>query len=365
VTVHTRHWQYGSLRFRFTSSHVEAVTWVEAFLEGTFTPLQEGVVDHVVELRCDASAHAALTHRVKALGAEPREGFASDTKRVLMDTWPDADGTRLARDAETGVFFRIAPGARQVDVHAAESGRAAWLAAVKVLRELAMEGVARTGGTLVHCAALDTNAGTVLLSGPRGSGKTTLMCAMTMCGAARYVTNDRAVLRVDAETAQVHGVPTLVSIREGTLELLPGLRRRAEAHGHVLDHARNLHLAPQQFCALTSAARVGGGDLLALVYPRTQPGLRGWTLTKLTAAEGAARFATGLFRAGRDTSLGEVFVADVHAARRIEPARIAQEASRWVVAHGRLIDLSIGAGFVPDRDECDRILSAIYEAVRP
>jgi hypothetical protein len=67
------------------------------------------------------------------------------------------------------------------------------------------------------------------LSALTRTGKTTLMIFACLHGGARFMVNDRVLIARGASAWLVRGVPTVVTVRPGTLDYFPDLRRRIAA----------------------------------------------------------------------------------------------------------------------------------------
>ena len=97
---------------------------------------------------------------------------------------------------------------------------------MRVVRELLVAGAKAADRLLdLHAAAFATSVGAVLLVGPKQAGKTTLLTHFLRCQQVSLIANDRVLVDVEPVPPIAFGVPTLVSVRKGTLELFPDLRR--------------------------------------------------------------------------------------------------------------------------------------------
>jgi energy-coupling factor transporter ATP-binding protein EcfA2 len=240
---------------------------------------------------------------------------------------------------------------------------------MRVVRELAMARTVSTGGLLVHAAAVRTaGGGVVVLCGPKGSGKTTLVMSLLVhAPGAAYVANDRCVVRANGSgtAATVRGLPTLVSIRSDTLERFPVVRARLDGVRPEAASRPRATVTPPEFLELVGRpARAPGGPLLALVFPRVGAGPNRLALRRLGPAEAEARLREGLFRAGRTSPLGDVFVPP-----GAEPAavagRVREEADRAVrrlAADVPCFECLLGGGAPPGAAECRALLANVGAA---
>jgi energy-coupling factor transporter ATP-binding protein EcfA2 len=213
---------------------------------------------------------------------------------------------------------------------------------MRVVRELVTtRALASSDRFQLHAAALAHQGRALLLAGPKGAGKTTLLGSLTATGAA-ILANDRVLLRADASPAAdvpasfvVHGVPTIVSIRPGTLALLPRLARGVVA-GERLVHLtlaeadvarpRRGNAAPSAALALSPAqlarqldTRLGApAPLGAVVFPEPHSDPDGLAVERLDAEDAERRLLTA--RYGRHTGTSEATVFDLTRVRRTDAA---------------------------------------------
>lgn len=94
--------------------------------------------------------------------------------------------------------------------------------AMRVIREIVLRCAEDRGWTTFHAAAAAIDGRGVLIAGPSGAGKTTVLTALAAHRQADVVASDRAVLTEGA--SRVVGVPISVRIAGGTLSAL-GPRR--------------------------------------------------------------------------------------------------------------------------------------------
>jgi hypothetical protein len=174
----------------------------------------------------------------------------------------------------------------------------------------------------VHGAAVADRAGVTLFVGAKQAGKSTLLLHALVEGDTRYVSNDRVFVRTGAAGAAVLGMPTIVSLREGSLPLAPQLRdevasrawhcastvAEARAHRRAGERAEGASerwppgLSPSQLCVLLGVEAQAGGALARIVFPEVArtAGAARFALRRLAPEEAGARLvATGLVAAGR------------------------------------------------------------------
>jgi energy-coupling factor transporter ATP-binding protein EcfA2 len=175
---------------------------------------------------------------------------------------------------------------------------------MRVVRELAMLEARRQGGLVLHAAALTVKGRVILIAGPKGAGKTSLLVHLLRASATQFVANDRAVIPTIGPNPAVRGLPTIVKLLRESAERFPDLRdllTQSTFHHQLtlaeVDRAGERRaagpkavwsLSPAQFCALVRTDPVAGGPLGAVVFPRLSdaPGRIAWR--RLPVAESAA-----------------------------------------------------------------------------
>lgn len=94
----------------------------------------------------------------------------------------------------------------------------------RAARAVAARLLLAAGWLPLHAACFVTAAGAVLLTGARGSGKTTALLRMLGTGTAALTANNRVFLGGRPDAPVVRALPTSVAIRSRTLDLVPELQ---------------------------------------------------------------------------------------------------------------------------------------------
>jgi hypothetical protein len=314
-----------------------------------------------VELIVDAATYDDILPRGRVGQTPPVEGFATDSQAPSWERWCVTETERVFRDLEEPLFYVVAGGGTRVTIVVRERTSKCRTALMRVVRELAMVGVVSSGGTVVHGAAVRARDGVVVLSGPKRSGKTTLLMALLHAAAAHYVSNDRCVLRAGEAGVVVRGLPTLVSIRRDTLDHFPAARRRLDTIRPDLarDWAdrTSFSLGPPAFRALMGGCPgASGGPLRALIFPRLSDAPERLALCRLGPDAARTRFRQGLFRANRPSQLGDVFVSPAVAGGG------GGDVERWIAERVPCFDARLGGGAPPDGAECRALLEQVATA---
>jgi hypothetical protein len=152
---------------------------------------------------------------------------------------------------------------------------------MRVVRELAMQHAVNTGRVLLHAAALEVDGRAMAILGPRRAGKTTLLLHLLEAGGARYIANDRVCVEPGGTGVRLTGLPSIVSLRAGTLALFPDLHARAAASGchfgETQDECRaarerqmrrDVDLTPAQLCDLMGVQAATSTPLAVMLFPQ-------------------------------------------------------------------------------------------------
>jgi hypothetical protein len=337
-------------------------------------------------LPSDAGPNVEIT--IDPLLANRIESERSGREVMVLTTdrgterWPlvALDGRELAYDRtfKIAVGVRASQSARDIEVLAATELPGGRLAALRVVRELAGAHLMSLGELPIHGAAVADGAGVTLFPGTKHAGKSSLLLYALLAGGTRYVANDRTFVRLDCETPLVRGVPTIVTLREGTLALAPSLQRailsgawhysatvaegRAhQAAGTVPEGAgfrRPPGISPAQLAFLLGVECTPGGALARIVFPRIGDGRT--AVSRLSDEEAAALLIdVGLFAGGEYASFltgmpavdRDALVAGARASPRV--SRASRAPRRRLVS---ALDLRLGRDpLVLTLDACARI----------
>ncbi|MFR9722016.1 hypothetical protein ACL02R_01425 [Streptomyces sp. MS19] len=137
---------------------------------------------------------------------------------------------------------------------------------MRVIREIVLRCGEHRGWIAFHASATAIAGAGVLIPGPSGAGKTTVLAALAAHARADLIASDRALVTEDA--ARVVGVPLSVRIAGGTLAALDRGALALPHPGHRLPGGfravRKAAFAPRDF-AYAAHARVRESAPLALV----------------------------------------------------------------------------------------------------
>jgi hypothetical protein len=317
--------RFGDLRIRVASADPRDLVWLGEFLRPAFLRGPDSDADCTVRLTIDAGRHA----RRREAGAVERGRaiacFALDTTMVYLPSSRSGRGELTIYDREFDVFYLVRKAGGDVEVLGREPdlwrGR---IPLMRVVRELAMNHAIANGGVLVHGAAIRLGARVVVVAGPKRAGKTTMLTWLLGEPDARYIANDRVLVRFDDCGLVVRGVPTIVTLRASMLRRFPRLHRRVrsssyhsclslrEADMGVLGRAAanaqgRFGVSPAQYLELTGARAAEGGRLHALVFPRLTHRRGRLDVRRLTVSAALKRLRKSLFRAASPRKASEAF----------------------------------------------------------
>jgi len=181
-------------------------------------------------------------------------------------------------------------------------------ALMKTVREVLMGYVHETSGRFLHATgcALD-NAG-LAMAGPRNAGKTSLLLYLLLNSDLQFIAGDRLLIK----DGMAIGMPTIVSIRNGTLELNPAFANEINTRGYglplTLEECENnrqwckqymkadkVLLGSQHLSAILDRKHAAHASLRGLVFPRVEPSATAWSLDRLDSSATRQRLSEALF----------------------------------------------------------------------
>ena len=309
--------------------------WLSEFLHPWADATPHGHGDRLVRMTSSAAAFDALGRRQAVSSLRQVPCFALDSQVVSLPGWDNDRGTVVA-DAELGCFFCLA--GRVVEVVARPGCARARIGLMRVVREaLAAPALAGADYIDLHAAAFAVAGQAVLLAGPKGSGKTTMLIHALASGRADLLANDRVFIHGSPEPAGAVGVPTLVSIRPWTLQVFPRLRKDAAERSASLRvgepapprvedgtaaETRDFALSPAQLAHRLGVAMARDAPIAAVVFPVITPATDTWTFEPVSPADAAARLRECLYGARVEPRAPTVF----EGTRRGVPRRAQQSA---------------------------------------
>lgn len=301
---------YDGLRIGVHSKSGDHLGWLEEFLAPAFTVGRWERSDWRVTVQEDEARYATIVGRGPQRGAAPVACFALDKDWVCLPRWRSAEGLRTVVDEPARVAYEVDAAGRCVTLVAPPGTVAVRTALMRVVRELAMHHARTKGGLLLHAAALAVGHRGLILAGEKHAGKTTLLVNLLRHGAARYVSNDRVLVSVASSPPVLRGMPTIVSVRPGTVAFFPSLGETIRARGFRFrftlqealgsDAARPSHdghfgLSPAQLCAALNVEALGTCTAAAVVFPHIADDEQRIRVCRLDKTEAAERLTRAVF----------------------------------------------------------------------
>ena len=337
------------------SADPETLSWLKDFMACGFQTDVEGSYQRAVSLHIDPTRHRKLL----ALRPESTDAklvsLANDTHDCLVE---ECHLVGLFFDAENQVFFQVQEDSLEIEIIAAELNRLVRLVLMKVVRELVQEHLYKNSVAIFHSAAVMAPEGVILLCGPRQSGKTTtLLSLLDTCGLP-YVSNDRTAVWLEGPKAFCRGVPTLVSIRPGTLDLRPELRSRLQTvTSHPLSANGNQYLNPPELINLVGCSTSVGGPLAALVCLEFDPQQEGFQISPWQNDEALQACRRGVFRASRIRALGQIFQTGANFTD--STWTVVRPIAQKLIDSGKVYHCRTGQGTAFSQAQCQRFLEQI------
>jgi hypothetical protein len=278
-----RTFSYAGWATAVSSNDLDVLHWLEEFLSPWFRVGDEPVCDYRVDFHVDQGEY---DHVRGALGTSPSrhtESFVRDGQERLYPVWSHSDGRETMALDDARVVYHLTRLKRDVRILAGAGAGPSRAALMRLLRELFIVALRARGALLIHGAAVAVGDGVVILAGPRHTGKTTLLLHLLQATRGQLVANDRVFVWPLMNEFVTHGVPTIIALRPGTLEMLPAIADRlatrrfawALARAEVAlqpDAApRRTSVSPAQLCDLLTVEPSPGGPLAAIVFPSPGP----------------------------------------------------------------------------------------------
>ena len=298
-------------------SHLD---WVEEFVSPQFAREDRGSPHCRLSLIFDENRFDEIASRGPS--GEKAAAFVLDNEVVALPLWCAEDAKRVVFDGKFEVFYLV--DGQCVTLLARENRRNLRTPLMRVLREFAMNHAQNAGGFFLHASSFAVEDRGVVIAGPKNAGKTTLLMYALHDPTTRYLTNDRLLVSAGEAGFRLHGMPTILSVREHTFELLPRLRpvlrgRRFHFRSTLKEAADvkspparpwadgRMGLTAAQACALLEKQRVSQARPTALLFPRITHREGSIELVEIPAEAAADRLFESVFGARHLNVVSDVF----------------------------------------------------------
>jgi hypothetical protein len=285
--------------------------WLRDFMapgDLTSGPQQGTNVVRRVSLESNSSLarewRAKLSHSSTAVAA-----YVLDTEVVNLPCDASKTSGVVAMDTRFGTIYRWYS-AIDLQIYDGNEGRPdgrrARGALMRAVRELAMDHRWRKGGSFLHGAAVCISGKAILICGDKNSGKTSLLCAALLgLSNAELISNDRISVTRSNEGLLAASLPTVVSIRPGSQEVVPNLAARLENLDRDytgLRHSSNVKeqgykITPAQMAAALEVPVREQAAVSAIIFSRIDGAADPFTLRRMDPSEARQRICGAAFAA--------------------------------------------------------------------
>jgi hypothetical protein len=258
-----------------SSNDPDVLQWLAEFLSPWLTVGNEPICDYRLDFHVDRCGYDEMRGTVGTSPSRHAESFVRDGQEVLYPVWSHSDSRETMVLDDVQVIYRLARLKRHVQILASAGAGRSRIAVMRAIRELLIVAHRARGALLIHGAAVAVGDRVVILAGPRHTGKTTLLLHLLLARKGRLVANDRVFVWPERDRFVALGVPTIVSLRPGTLRMLPAVADRLANSGFAWSLARaevgqapgRPNISPVQLCGLLGVEPSPGGPLAAIVFP--------------------------------------------------------------------------------------------------
>ena len=309
-------YRFGATSIKVDIQDPDVAQWLVEFLSPWFSTEEPAGTGLLVKVINSREQFSALARREKEGELQHLPCFGLDSMLVSLPGWMESDGATLVADKELCCYYRLH--GNQVEVISRPQERQARIGLMRVLRELATSGASSQSDVLdLHAAAFVLGGQAILLAGDKKSGKTTLLAHALTSRHTALMANDRII--IEGNRFLAYGVPTIVSVREGTEQIFPQLgnispRRAFIFHERELTSAdpvgagsqKPLALSLAQFGKQMNSPVESRAPVGAILFPRVSSSVSTLSLDPLDPSEAAAYLHRCIYgsRSGtRDTTV--------------------------------------------------------------
>lgn len=301
------------------------IQWLKEFLLPWFDMSGDDVPDVRVRVTCDPARYEQLMACGRGDGSI--NALMLDTSIIAFPLW-NAPGKQLAfYDEDREIFYRVTD--NYIELILRDRNADIRTRLMRVLRELAMGVAQMQGGRFLHASAFVVEGSAAIITGPRQAGKTSLLSYILSNSEAKFLTNDRLLVHQCGQSVRLRGMPTIVSVREGTMNLFPEFRQSIIDHRFTSDvtllEARQLEthlprrvkqgshgLSPRQFCTILDCQPTRDARGGVLIFPRQTGRAGGLRLRRLEPGEARIQLEQCLFGHIGPDRLSEAFTILPH-----------------------------------------------------
>jgi len=289
----TKKFDYDEIVIGVEAANVVDIQWLAEFLEPSF-----GVVSCNPDVTVKHEVNQLRFEQLIEYGPSGNsiEVFMLDKRVVCFPQWRIPEADLAFYDEKNEILYLLQH--NRIVLLSKLYPRKLRTCLLRTVRELAMSAAHHNGGRFLHAAAFVFGGQAAIITGPKEAGKTSLLTYVLKNTQADFLANDRLMFRLQDSVAYVRGMPTFVSIRQGTFNLFPGLLeslkiQRFNARS-TLDECREpgaptakpwsegrRGLSPSQYCLLMDCDSVKSSTGAVIIFPRQTRETGGLSLHKL------------------------------------------------------------------------------------
>jgi hypothetical protein len=175
---------------------------------------------------------------------------------------------------------------------------------MRAIREQGMDHIWRCGDSILHGAGFVVGSRAVLIAGDKMSGKTSLLCAiLSLLKDSAFLANDRVALTRCGSELWARAIPTIISLRKGSLDFVPGLKERAARlesyyNGEPLSQINQqdrFAMTTRQFVSIIETTVSQGAPVDSIVFPMIDPKQKTFSLRSLSRNESLEKVRNAIF----------------------------------------------------------------------
>lgn len=221
--------RYDDLCLRVATNEPARLTWLREVLPPHFRPGAGSPPTVAVKLIADSDRYRS-SHAL-ALTGRSLPAFCLDSEVVSLPLLDGSPGTLVIANKRNRVVYEVAEDRSEVRVIMEPHDVLARSGILAVVREFAMNEAAARGDFFMHASCFVVGGRSVIVAGPRNSGKTTLLAFACLFAGADFLVNDRLRVGLREGRCTLGGVPTIITVRPKTLDFFPALGRRIREEG--------------------------------------------------------------------------------------------------------------------------------------
>ena len=300
------------------------LAWLEEFLAPSFSVDSGTDADCTVTIVSDDTDYQGMIERGLDSRGDEVNCFILDSAIVRLPLWKSHTDDNVFFDQRFKVFYCIDRNRAWVRILTMQDNLDVRFALMRVVREFAMSSSHSPETIVIHGAAFTAVDDGILIAGPKRAGKTSLLIHCLQRADRRFIANDRVVVDLAGVEPVLHGMPTLVTVRDQTLNFFPQFEQRLLENDCdyrlTIDEVRQkgfygqrkrsgnaFDITPSQFCAILGIGMQSQIPIRILLFPQVSEMTAGIELRKLSSPDAAERLSASLFGSYSSGAISQVF----------------------------------------------------------